>query len=70
MICRFFFAAAFAVSVEMNRQACNSLGQNPHAGVNRRNLHGGALCHSFAGGRAAEEEAVGASGRRIGRLVS
>ena len=62
MICRFFFAAAFAVSVEMNRQACNCLGQNPHAGVDRRHLHSGALRYSLAGGRAAEEETVGASG--------
>ena len=62
MIYRFFLAAAFAVSIEVNRQSCNRLGQNPHAGVDRRHLHGGALRYSFAGGRAAEEEAVGASG--------
>ena len=62
MIYRFFLAAAFAVSIEVNRQSCNRLGQNPHAGVERRHLHGGALRYSLAGGRTAEEEAVGASG--------
>ena len=57
-----FLAAAFAVSIEVYRQVCNCLGQNPHAGIDRRHLHGGALRYSLAGGRPAEEEAVGASG--------
>ena len=62
MIYRFFLAADSPISIRRRRQACNRLGQNPHAGVDRRHLHGGALRYSLAGGRAAEEEAVGASG--------
>lgn len=66
---RFFLAAAAVVPVQVNGQASNRLGKNPNAGVDCRHLHGGAFRYSFAGGRAAEEEAVGASAGRVLGLI-
>ena len=63
-------AAVLVVLVEVHRQPGDRLGQDAHAGVDRRHLHGGSLVHALAGGGASEEEAVGASGCGVSRLVA
>ena len=70
MIDRLFFAAFAVVSVKMKRQSGDRLGENPHAGIHRRHLHGGAFGDGLSGSAAPEKEPETAAGRGVGRLVA
>ena len=70
MIDRLFFAAFAVVSVKMKRQSGDRLGENPHAGIHRRHLHGGAFRHRLPGSAAPEEEPEAAAGRGVLGLVT
>ena len=70
MINRLFLAAFAVVSVKMKRQSGDRLSENPHAGIHRRHLHGGAFRHRLPGSAAPEEEPEAAAGRGVLRLVT
>ena len=70
MIGRLFLAAIAVVAVKVKRQSGNRLGENPHAGIHRRHLYGGAFRHRLPGSAAAEEEPEAAAGRGVLRLVT
>ena len=65
----FFLAACGVVLVEMQRQRGDGLGQNPHAGIHRRHLHGAALVDSFARHGIAEQKGIAAAIQRVAGLV-
>ena len=69
MVKCYSFAAAVRVFVKMQRQSRHSLRQDADAGVHGGHLHGGAFCHRFTGGRAAEEKGVVAARCAVLRLV-
>ena len=66
---RLFLAASGVVLIEMQRQRGDGLGQNPHAGVHRRHLHGAALIDGFARHGIAEQEGIAAAIQRVAGLV-
>ena len=70
MINRLFLAAFAVVSVKMKRQSGDRLSENPHAGIHRRHLHGGAFRHRIPGSAAPEEEPEAAAGRGVLGLVT
>ena len=70
MVDGFFLAAGIGVAIEVEWKSGHSLCQNTHTGVNCGHLHGRALGHRFAGGGAAEQKTVGATGSGVAGLVS
>jgi len=52
------FTRVIVVTVQMERQACDCLGQDAHAGIDCRHLHRRSFVHRLATGRTTEEEAV------------
>ncbi len=64
-----FLSAVRPVTVNMHGKPGDGFGQDAHAGVNRRGLHGRPLIDRFAAGRAAEQEAQ-AAGKTVLRLVT
>ncbi|MPN58610.1 hypothetical protein SDC9_206317 [bioreactor metagenome] len=67
---RFLFPAAVIIPVNVQRQPSHGFGQDPHAGVHRRHLHGGRFVHRLPAGRTAEEEAVAAAVEGILRFIT
>ena len=65
MLERHCLAAAVRVFIKVQRQSCDSFRQDTDAGIHGSHLHGGAFCHRFTGGRAAEEKGVVASRRAV-----
>ena len=70
MIDRLFLAALAVVAVEVKRQCGDRLGENSHAGIHRRHLHGGAFGDGLSGSAAPEEEPEAAAGCRVLGLVT
>ena len=66
---RLFLAASGVVLIEMQRQRGNGLGQDSHAGVHRRHLHGAALVDVFARHGIAEQKGIAAAVQSIAGLV-
>nr|DAU01012.1 MAG TPA: hypothetical protein [Caudoviricetes sp.] len=64
-----FLAARGIVLIEMQRQRGNGLGENPHAGIHRRHLHGAALVDGFARHGIAEQKGIAAAVQSIAGLV-
>ena len=64
-----FLAARGIVLIEMQRQRGNGFGENPHAGVPCRHLHGAALIDGFACHGIAKQEGIAAAVQRIAGLV-
>ena len=67
---RFLFPAAVVVLVDVQRQPRNGFGQDPHAGIHRRHLHGGRFVHWLSARCSSEEETVPAAVKRVLRLVA
>ena len=70
MVQRLFLPAILLVAVEVQRQTRHRFRQDADAGVHGGHLHGGTLIDVLAGGGAAEEEAVPATGCPVLGLVA
>ena len=70
MVKCFFLAAVLLVAVEMQGKPSHRLRQDADTGVHGGHLHGGTLIDVLAGGGAAEEEAVPATGCPVLGLVA
>ena len=70
MILRFLLPALAVMLINMQWQPRYGLGQDAHACVHGGHLHGGTLIDVLAGGGAAEEEAVPATGCPVLGLVA
>ena len=70
MVVSHSLATAVRVFIEVQWQTCDSLRQDADTGIHGGHLHGGTLIDVLAGGGAAEEEAVPATGCPVLGLVA
>ena len=52
------FFGVVGETVQMQRKSCHSLGEEPDAGIDRGDLHGGFFIHPLTGVSLAEDEGL------------
>lgn len=67
MVKGLLLTTAVVVLVDVNRETCDCLRQNPHTGIHGCHLHGRALIDTLAGSCCSKEETIRTSAGSVGR---